>query len=102
MLDNRQTIVLICQTRKKGTIMSDLRISVRLDEATRRRLEQEAAASGQNESDLVRAALAAYLEQRPHSTNCLELAKRYRLIGCAKNLPADLSTNREHFEGFGT
>jgi Arc/MetJ-type ribon-helix-helix transcriptional regulator len=80
--------------------MSD-RISVRLDEETRRRLEAEIIASGKNESDLVRAALAAYLAQRPNSTNCLELAKRHRLIGCAKNLPADLSTNRDHFEGFG-
>jgi metal-responsive CopG/Arc/MetJ family transcriptional regulator len=81
--------------------MSDLRISVRLDKATRRRLEEQAASSGKNESDLVRAALEAYLAQPPHPVSCLELAKRHRLIGCAKELPPDLSTNRKHLEGFG-
>jgi Arc/MetJ-type ribon-helix-helix transcriptional regulator len=80
--------------------MSD-RISVRLDEETRHRLEAEVAVSGKNESELVRAALAAYLSERSVAINCLELAKRHKLIGCAGALPADLSTNRQHFEGFG-
>ena len=31
----------------------------------------------------------------------LELAKRLGLIGKAKHLPRDLSTNTEHLEGFG-
>jgi hypothetical protein len=81
--------------------MASERISVRLDEATQRRLAAEARATGKNESDLVREALAAYFRRRPQPESCLELARRHRLIGCAKRLPPDLSTNRRHFEGFG-
>ena len=32
---------------------------------------------------------------------CYALARRINLLGCVKNGPSDLSTNREHFEGFG-
>jgi dihydroorotase len=65
--------------------MSDSRISVRLDEDTQRRLD----------------ALVTYFLNQPAAENCLTLARRHGLIGCAKRLPADLSTNRDHFEGFG-
>jgi Arc/MetJ-type ribon-helix-helix transcriptional regulator len=81
--------------------MADERISVRLDEDTQHRLDAEVRATGKNESELVREALAAYFRRRPHPENCLELARRHRLIGCAKRLPSDLSTGRHHFEGFG-
>jgi Arc/MetJ-type ribon-helix-helix transcriptional regulator len=77
------------------------RISVRLDDDTRQRLDQEVRATGQNESEVVRAALADYFRKRPKRESCLELARRHRLIGCGKRLPPDLSTNRQHFEGFG-
>jgi Arc/MetJ-type ribon-helix-helix transcriptional regulator len=80
---------------------SDERISVRLDKAMYRRLEAEVQASGKSESDVVRQALAAHLRRRPNPETCLDLARRHRLIGCGKRLPADLSTNRKHFEGFG-
>ena len=79
----------------------DSRISVRLDGGTRRRLDEEARAAGKNESDVVREALDAYLRKRPRPESCLELARRNRLIGCARRFPPDLSTNRRHFEGFG-
>jgi hypothetical protein len=39
----------------------------------------------------------AYFHRRVRSESCLELARRHRLIGCAKRLPPDLSTNRDHF-----
>jgi hypothetical protein len=81
--------------------MTDSRISVRLDAATKRRLEQEIHATGTSESELVRAALAAYFQKHSPSPNCLELAEQEGLIGCAKRLPSDLSTNRKHREGFG-
>jgi hypothetical protein len=81
--------------------MANDRISVRLDEATQRSLTAQAQATGKNESDLVREALAAYFRRRPEPENCLELARRHRIVGCAKRLPPDLSTNRQHFEGFG-
>lgn len=79
----------------------DSRISVRLDGDTRQRLDDEVQASGKKESDVVREALAAYFRERPKAETCLELARRHRLIGCGKRLPADLSTNRAHLEGFG-
>jgi predicted transcriptional regulator len=81
--------------------MEDLRISVRLDKDTRRRLDEEARATGKHESEVVREALAAYFQQRPRPESCLELAQRAGLLGCAKGLPADLSTNPEYMEGFG-
>jgi hypothetical protein len=81
--------------------MANERISVRLDVATQRRLAAEAEATGKNESDLVREALAAFFRRRPQPESCLELARRHGLIGCAEGLPPDLSTNKDYFEGFG-
>lgn len=81
--------------------MADTRISVRLDEDLQRRLDEEVQVTGKNESELVREVLAAYFARHPRPENCLELAQRHKLIGCAGNLPPDLSTNRKHFEGFG-
>lgn len=34
--------------------------------------------------------------------SCYDLAEELGIIGIAKNLPADLSTNQAYFEGFGT
>ena len=81
--------------------MTDSRISVRLDKDTQRRLDEAVRATGKTESELVRDALSTYLLNRPAADNCLQLAQRHGLVGCAKRLPADLSTNRDHFEGFG-
>jgi predicted DNA-binding protein len=77
------------------------RISFRLDKATRARLQKVVEATGASESDLLREALHAYLDEQPGAESCLDLARRHRLLGRAKKLPADLSTNRKHFEGFG-
>jgi hypothetical protein len=79
----------------------DSRICVRLDGHTQQRLDEEVQASGRNESEIVREALARYFKGRSRRESCLELARRHRLIGCGTRLPADLSTNRDHFEGFG-
>jgi Arc/MetJ-type ribon-helix-helix transcriptional regulator len=81
--------------------MADSRISVRLDKSMQRRLDEEIEATGKPESEVVREALAAYLDGRPRLQTCLDLARRHHLIGCAKGLPPNLSSNREHFEGFG-
>jgi Arc/MetJ-type ribon-helix-helix transcriptional regulator len=81
--------------------MSESRISVRLDKDTQRRLDEAVRATGKNESELVRDALTAFLLNQPSADNCLQLAQRHGLIGRARGLPADLSTNRAHFEGFG-
>ena len=34
--------------------------------------------------------------------NCYDLAQKAGMIGALKNAPADLSTNPEHFQGFGS
>jgi predicted transcriptional regulator len=81
--------------------MASMRISVRLDADTERRLREEAQAAGKNESEVVREALALYFAGRAQKVSALELARRAGIIGCAKGLPADLSTNKRYFEGFG-
>ncbi|MFO0889989.1 MAG: hypothetical protein U0790_12720 [Isosphaeraceae bacterium] len=77
------------------------RITVRVDERLKRELEAEAREKGVRPSDVVRAVLAEHIRSRPRSTSALDLARRSGLIGCARGLPADLSTNPEHMEGFG-
>jgi predicted DNA-binding protein len=81
--------------------MTDSRISVRLDPETTQRLKEMVRRTGKKESEVVREALATYLENQPNGESCLDVARRHGIIGCAKSLPADLSTNRDHFEGFG-
>lgn len=81
--------------------MDSTKISVRLDAETGQQLRQEARSAGKNESDVVRDALAAYFARRRRSKNALTLARQAGVVGCAKGLPADLSTNQGHFEGFG-
>jgi len=41
------------------------------------------------------------MRQRTPRESAYDIAKRLGIIGSAKGLPADLSTNPEHMEGFG-
>jgi metal-responsive CopG/Arc/MetJ family transcriptional regulator len=77
------------------------RINVRVDERLKRELEEEAQEKGVRPSDIVRQALEEHLRQRTPRPNCRELAERLGILGMAKGLPADLSTNPAHMEGFG-
>jgi hypothetical protein len=77
------------------------RINVRVDGRLKARLEVEAKARGVSPSDIVREALDDHLRRRGPAPTCLEIARRIGLIGSAEGLPRDLSTNRDHFEGFG-
>jgi hypothetical protein len=81
--------------------MNHSRITIRLDPQTERRLKAEAVAAGKNESELVREALTAYFSRSPAPATALEVARRAGIIGCADGLPPDLSTNKDHLEGFG-
>ncbi len=81
--------------------MSPVRITVRLDRHLEQRLREEARAAGTNESEVVREALAAYFAARQRPQTALDVARRAGIIGCATGLPPDLSTNKDHFEGFG-
>jgi Arc/MetJ-type ribon-helix-helix transcriptional regulator len=77
------------------------RINVRVGDELKQKLEAEARKKGVSPSDVVREALENHLKSRPHPQSCLDIARRIGLIGIAKGLPEDLSTNRDHFEGFG-
>ncbi len=84
-----------------GCLMASDRISIRIDPKLRRKLEEEAFANGQRESDVVREALKKYFSARGARETCYEVALRAGVIGAAKNAPRDLSTNRKYFRGFG-
>ena len=77
------------------------RINVRIADELKQKLEAEARNKGVSPSEVVREALEQHLKRRAQAESCLEIARRIRLIGSAKGLPEDLSTNRDHFEGFG-
>lgn len=78
-----------------------VKVSVRIDEEQKKKLEAEARASGQRESDIVRAALEQYFAGRSRQESCLDVARRIGIIGHAKGLAPDLSTEKDHFAGFG-
>jgi hypothetical protein len=77
------------------------RINVRIDGNLKQEVEAEARERGVSPSEVVREAIEAHVRSRPRKPNCLDIARRIGLIGCASGLPADLSTNREHFDSFG-
>jgi predicted DNA-binding protein len=81
--------------------MSSQRITIRVSESLVKRLKRHATLKGRSESALVREALEKYLGEAPVSNSAYELAKDAGLIGCIRGLAPDLSSNREHFEGFG-
>lgn len=77
------------------------RISVRLTPKLAGKLKREVSALGQSESTVVREALESYFKSKPAKENCYDAAVRLGIIGCAKGLPRDLSTNKKYFKGFG-
>jgi Ribbon-helix-helix protein, copG family len=77
------------------------RINVRVEKRLKEELEAEAKEKGVQPSVIVRQALEEHMRSRTPQPNCREVAERLGLIGVAKGLPADLSTNPAHMEGFG-
>jgi hypothetical protein len=77
------------------------RINVRLDPQLKEQLKAAARAEGVRPSDIVWRALEEHMRRRAPGQNCRELAERLGNLGSAKGLPADLSTNPAHMEGFG-
>jgi predicted DNA-binding protein len=82
--------------------MKDHRITVRFSPEVRRRLQAAARRDGRCESDLVREAVDLQLAAEERALTAYDHAKRAGLIGVAKGKIRDLSTNPEHFEGFGS
>lgn len=79
--------------------MKTYRLSARIDEETRRKIEARARVEAKDESEIVRDALNSYLSNRLESAH--DAFHRIGGIGVAKGLPPDLSTNKKYFEGFG-
>jgi metal-responsive CopG/Arc/MetJ family transcriptional regulator len=77
------------------------RINVRVDPRLKQELESEAREKGVSPSDVVRQALEEHVRQRTPRETCYDLAQRLGILGSAQGLPADLSTNPKHMEGFG-
>jgi hypothetical protein len=77
------------------------RINVRVEQRLKQQLEAEAREKGVRPSDIVRQALEEHMRRRTPRPNCRDVAERLGILGAAKGLPADLSTNPKHMEGFG-
>ncbi len=77
------------------------RINVRVDPRLKHQLEAEAREKGVSPSDIIRQALQEHVQKQPPHESAYDLAKRLGILGSAKGLPADLSTNPAHMEGFG-
>lgn len=77
------------------------RITIRVPKSLEEQLKNRSRVRGQTPSEVVRIALENYLGKRPEERSAYERAKAAGLIGCIRRAPADLSTSRRHFEGFG-
>jgi len=77
---------------------------IELDEDDRNMLAQAADAVGKPWRQLLRQAVSHYLPPRSPRLKCesaLEVAQQLGLVGCAADMPQDLSTNPKYMEGFG-
>lgn len=75
-------------------------ISLKLPDPLFHDLAQRAKTSASSQSEIIRTALAAYLQSdaQAQTASCADRAKRW--TGLVQG-PADLSTNPEHLRGFG-
>lgn len=76
-------------------------LSFKVPDALERRLAAVVRRRGVAKSEVVREALAQYLNKVPaaHHGSVLELAGD--LVGCVKDAPADLSSHPRHLADFG-
>lgn len=81
--------------------MADNRITVRLEKELRRRIARIARRKSVPPAEVVREALEAYCQSHEDGVNCYDIAKKARVIGVAKGLPSDLSTNPKYLKGLG-
>ncbi len=77
------------------------RINVRVDERLKKELEIEAREKGVSPSAVVPEALEEHMRRRTPGESAYDIASRLGILGSAQGLPADLSTNPRHMEGFG-
>jgi len=74
-------------------------IHARLDAEARAALDELKRKTGQTESQLVRRGLRLIADEERSRRSALDLAGRS--VGRFKRGPRDLSTNRQHLDGFG-
>ena len=67
----------------------------------KKELEAEAREMGVSPSAVVREAIEEFIRRRTPGESAYDVARTLGIIGSAKGLPADLSTNPRHMEGFG-
>jgi predicted DNA-binding protein len=99
--DNRKPIEVSDTYVILSDSMSSHRITVRVPKPLAARLQQNSRSKGQTPSELVRVALEKYLGEPSGERSTYDLAKEAGIIGCARGLPENLSTNPRYFEGFG-
>jgi hypothetical protein len=86
---------------KRMRQVGEERMTVRVKKGLKQQVEAEAREKGVSPSEIVRQALEEHVKKHKPRENCLQLAERLGILGSAKGLPADLSTNPIHMEGFG-
>jgi hypothetical protein len=77
------------------------RISIRLPKKLEQGFQRLVKATGKSESEVVRDALEDYCRRHGGEPSCYDLAASAGVVGCGTG-PADLSTNHQHMEGFGS
>lgn len=77
------------------------KISVRVPQRIIKVIKDRSRTTGDKESEIIREALEDYIVKKNTGKTAYQLALEAGLIGCAKELPPDLSTNKKYFKGFG-
>jgi hypothetical protein len=77
------------------------KISVRVPRRIIKVIKDRSRETGDKESEIIREALEDYVVKKNAKKTAYQLALETGLIGCAKGLPSDLSTNKKYFKGFG-
>ena len=72
-----------------------------LDSQLEQQLKSVAQLTNKSEQQLIIEALEKHLQELSQAQNCYDLALQLGVIGIAEDLPPDLSTNKDYFEGFG-
>jgi predicted transcriptional regulator len=81
--------------------MTSRRLSIRLSQALEKQLKALVRKTHRTESQLVREAIEDYCRNHAKQPTAYDVFKAAGLIGTARGLPSDLSTNPKYMEGFG-
>lgn len=82
------------------TESESINITIPVNQRLEKRLKEVAQISQKSEQELILEALENHLKQFPSSQNCYDLANDLGILGVTEDLPSDLSTNPNYFQGF--